>query len=215
MKYPRTNKNPFHPVRACYSGFAVVEALAKDPNLQRIAVIDDERNVVNIVTQSDVLGYVASRPELITEGKKAKTLAQCNNLLKPVMTVNEEDTVFNAFSSITRAQVHGAAIVKTTDEGDRITGNLSLRDMKNLGFGVEKYWRLHRMNIHNYMLHLKQEREKGARPRSWVTVKDSETLFGAIQKLQENNLHHIYILDDHKRPIGVVSIQDILLELIR
>jgi CBS-domain-containing membrane protein len=214
MKYPRTNKNPFHPVLATYSAFTIVEALARDAHLQRVCVINDNRQVVNIVTQSDVLDYVNKRHTLITEGKKAKTLGQCQNLIKPVVTVNEADTVFNAFATITKAQVHGAAIVKTTEAGDRISGNLSLRDMKNLGFGVEKFWRLHSMNIHNYMLHLRQETEKGARPRSWVTVKASETLLGTIQKLYEHNLHHVYILDDDKVPIGVVSIQDVLREFI-
>mmetsp|Transcript_8804 Transcript_8804/g.11510 ORF Transcript_8804/g.11510 Transcript_8804/m.11510 type:complete len:226 (-) Transcript_8804:690-1367(-) len=81
MKYPRTNKNPFHPIRSCYSAFTVVEALAKDPQLQRVAIVNDDRSVANIVTQSDVLDYLSKRLDLISDGKKAKTLNSCKNLM--------------------------------------------------------------------------------------------------------------------------------------
>lgn len=83
MKFPRTNKNEFHPIPAGYSAFAVVEALARERGLHRVPVVTPERAVVNLITQSSVIRWLADNIQIIGDLGN-KPIAECHRLFKEV-----------------------------------------------------------------------------------------------------------------------------------
>lgn len=67
-----------------YSALAVVEALARERGLHRVPVIDSNRRIVNLVTNSQVLNYLNENIDLLGS-VLIKTLDACGNrFLKPV-----------------------------------------------------------------------------------------------------------------------------------
>jgi len=52
------------------------------------------------------------------------------------------------------------------------------------------------------------------RPRFVVSAKMNDTLEQVIQKLVEHKIHRLYVIDDDHKPVGVISLKDILMEII-
>ena len=72
-----------------YSALAVVEALARERGLHRVPVIDSNRRIVNLVTNSQVLKYLNDNIDLLGS-VLIKTLDACGNrFLKPVSVTAE------------------------------------------------------------------------------------------------------------------------------
>jgi len=70
MVYPLSLRNPFHPIKQGYSALSVVEALAKEESLHRVPVVDKDRQMFNVVTQSQVVDFIARNLERIGDKKK-------------------------------------------------------------------------------------------------------------------------------------------------
>ena len=70
--------------------------------------------------------------------------------------------------------------------------------------------------IKNFLEKVRQENSasQGSRPRHPVTLSETSTLEEAIEAMASHRLHRVFIVDQNKKPIGVISIQDILLEII-
>ena len=74
-----------------YSALAVVEALARERGLHRVPVIDSNRRIVNLVTNSQVLKYLNDNIDLLGS-VLIKTLDACGNrFLKPVSVKQRTD----------------------------------------------------------------------------------------------------------------------------
>ena len=74
-----------------YSALAVVEALARERGLHRVPVIDSNRRIVNLVTNSQVLKYLNDNIDLLGS-VLIKTLDACGNrFLKPVSVQPQRD----------------------------------------------------------------------------------------------------------------------------
>lgn len=73
--------------------------------------------------------------------------------------------------------------------------------------------RLHQY-IRNFLPKLRAEYGNTDRPDKIVSLSASDTLETAIRLLSENHIHRIYIVDENRKPIGVMSLKDILLAVI-
>jgi len=61
----------------------------------------------------------------------------------------------------------------------------------------------------------KKNRKEGyERPSHPIIATGTETIESALKKFEENHVHRIFVVDDHKKPIGIVTLKDILLEII-
>lgn len=89
-------RNAFHPVKVGYSLFSAVETLAKERHLHRVPVIDENRKLVNILTQSMLIKFVARNLELLGE-KRELELKKIPELFHRVLFVKESDLAVEAF----------------------------------------------------------------------------------------------------------------------
>jgi len=210
MKNPLTRSNPFHPFHSGYSFFSVVEALAKEPQLHRVPVItnDEERKLVTVVTQSQVLKLLHQNMDGI--GSKLKTpVMKFRSYFEPVVCVHEDSVAYEAFTLMVQKKITGVGVIN--NEGT-LTGVLSVRDIKAIMTDGRMFWRLYQ-TCKNFILKIKKE-DTGDRPRSPLTVQAEDTLGTTIKKLVEHNIHRVFIVDDNKKPVGVVALRDILFEIL-
>jgi len=210
MTFPLTKRNPFHPVSEGYSALAVFEPLAREQALHRVPVVDKDRQIFNLVTQFQVLAFLKTNLAVLGD-KKDKPLKLCQHMFKDVVSVTAESTAIDAFNLMVEKNITGVAVL---DKDGRLHGALSLRDMKLISYDARLFWRL-QQTINNFTLKLKAEwAAKHERPHAVVTAKGANTIGEVINLLADNKIHRIFIVDDDRKPIGVASLKDLLLEIL-
>jgi len=212
MTYPLSRRNPFHPVTEGYSALAVLEPLAREEALHRVPVVDQDRQMFNLVTQFQVVTFLRKHLDLLGD-KKDKPLKLCKNVFKDVISVSEDSVAIEAFNLMVDKNISGLAIL---DKDARLHGVLSLSDIKLISYDARLFWRL-QQTVKNFVVKLKQEWDaKHERPRTVVMATPENTIAEVITMLADNKVHRIFMVDDvkSKKLVGVVSLKDLLLEII-
>lgn len=210
MVYPISRRNPFSPVKKGYTLFSSLELLAKEPGLHRIPVIDQNRKLVNIITQSQVLKFIHDNMNILGTVRN-KPVTQFPTYNTHVHVINENEKAIDAFKLMTSHHVSGMAVIN--DQG-KLVGNISLRDLKAIASDGRFFWRLYQ-TVKNFLQKIKREfQEKDGRPKSVVVATSSDTLEDVIKKIVQNGIHRVFIVDENHKPTGVISLKDILLEII-
>jgi len=211
MKYPLSRRNPFFPVHPGYSLLHAIEIMAREKGLHRIPVIDDDRKLITIITQSQLVQILAKNLDIIGE-KKNKPVMLMESYFEEVFAIQEDAIAMDAFRMMIDKNVSGLAVV---DKEGKLIAAISMRDIKAMSVDGRLFWRLFQ-TVHNFLLKVRKENTetKGERPRTIVTTKGEETLEIVVNKLFEHKIHRIFVVDDHKKPIGVISLKDVLHEII-
>jgi CBS domain-containing protein len=209
MTYPIRKRNPFHPVNSGYSLMTAVEALARERGLHRVPVVDKDFNLISIITQSQLVQSFSKNIELIGD-KKNKPINKTSHFPGEVLSVTENVIAMHAFKLMVEQNVSGLAVVNA--EG-KITGAISIRDLKAMSADGRLFWRLYQP-LKEYLAKVNLETPADGRPRRVVTVKPTDTLETAIRLLAEKRVHRVFIVDNEMKPVGVLSLKDVLLEII-
>jgi CBS domain-containing protein len=207
MTYPLAKRNPFHPVTKGFSAFCVMELFAKERGLHRVPIINHDRQLVHMVTQSQVIDFLFKNVDYLGDIRN-KPIHQFHDLNVDVICVKESDIAMDAFMLMVERNVSGLAVVN--DEG-KLVGNISLRDLKAISPDARLFWRLYQ-NVKTFLQ--KSKENDGAKPEKIVSATRDSTAETVLKDLHEYKIHRIYVVDDHKKPIGVISIKDILSEII-
>eukprot|EP00457_Paulinella_chromatophora_P010423 gb/GEZN01010525.1/.p1 GENE.gb/GEZN01010525.1/~~gb/GEZN01010525.1/.p1 ORF type:complete len:335 (-),score=59.08 gb/GEZN01010525.1/:204-1208(-) len=206
MVAPLSTKNPFKPVDKNYSAFAVVEALAVEPSLHRVPIVDSNRTLWNLVTQFQVVQWLNKNKSLLGE---LRDIPIGEDFKKEVVTVPETIMAKKAFSKMVNNKVSAVALV---DAAGKISGVLSLRDLKAVGADLHSFWRLDQ-TVHNFIEKVKKD-FPDSRPRGVVTITCKDSIGTLLDKLEANKIHRVFVVNDKKEPIGVVSLKDVLAMLL-
>jgi len=206
MVYPLSLRNPFKPVPEGYSLFYVVELLARERGLHRVPIIDRDQKLVNVVTQSQVIKYLANHMAEIGTIRN-KPIIEMEGVIKSVHSIKETATAMDAFSLMVKEKVSGIAIVN--DKG-KITANISLKDLKGVSAEAKFFWRL----LNSAKSFADSVHEESKHRKFPITVQTKNTLEDVITTLVTNNVHHVYIVDDEFKPIGVMGLREVLLQVL-
>jgi len=210
MTYPLSNRNPFKPVLPSFSILCVFELLARYRSLHRVPVIDVDRQMLNLITQSQLVSFLAKHISLLGS-KRSKEIVKCQHFFKHVISVSEETRTIDAFEKMVESNVNGIAVV---NEKGALTGNLSVRDLKVISPDARLFWRLDQ-SVKATLARIQKESDpKHPRPRRVVAAKSHDTLGSVIETLAVNRMHRVYIVDSKKMPVGIVTLRDILLEVL-
>jgi len=208
MKYPLSKKNPFHPIGLGYSLFYALETLAREEELHRVPIIDSERNLKSVLTLSQVIEFFGEKLPLLGSIKD-KPVSEIAGVIKEVHTLNHNDRAIDGFKLMNEKNVGGLAVV---DDSGVLVGHLSQRDLKAIRLENQLFHRLFQQ-ARNFMLHLREEFKEG-HPKRKRVLHEGDTIEQAITILVENNIHRCFVVDQDQKPIGVVSMKEILLEII-
>jgi CBS domain-containing protein len=213
--------DPFHAVHQGFSLFHVFETMAK-LGVHRVPVVDHAEDVVGICTQSMAISIIRQQKETMSDLVRAKVSEMQPILARDIITVHENEQTLKAFRKMIQNCVSGLAIVD--DEGV-LKGTISVRDLRGVGMSGERFSRLY-LPVKMYKELVLKEYPKQAPethykpddvPRDPLTVTAEDTLDDVIQKMNDGNIHRIFLVSKESmdagkpKPLRVVSQRDVIM----
>lgn len=177
--------------------YQLVEIFAK--GVHRVPVINDSGHVKSIVTQSDFVKILNKqmKEELLLEEVGSKTLFELglDRAGSGVVTMSNKAQAILAFWSMYFSRVMAVAVV---DENGRLVGNVSASDIRGLGSEEKPF---------SSLVQAISTFSPSPLP---ITCTLSSTLYSVISLLADHRIHRVWVVDDAGKPIGVVSLTDVL-----
>lgn len=166
--------------------------------VHRAIVIDDTQKLQRIVSQSDVIRFVSEYIEYY--GPLGQTQLQEVGLGQhPVITVNQKARAVNAFHILQENKVSAVAVV---DDSGVLVANLSISDLR--GLDLDRLGDL-MLSIPAFLL---KTRKQSLLPP--IICRPHTTFETVVLKLASTRVHRIWNVDEAGRPIGVVSLTDVI-----
>lgn len=171
--------------------------------LNRVAVLDENGIFESILTQSRIVRYIGNRPDYDIGDIKQKTVEEIGIGNAPVVSVDKDEIVMNAFKKMYHARISGIAVIK---EDNKLLGNISLSDLKAIGPNAEMASKF-KLTAKEFIM----QNEMDSFPKL-VVVKRSELFQNVFWNLRSAWTHRIYVIDDeeNRRCLKVITIFDIL-----
>lgn len=192
-----SGRDPYVPIYHENPVTLLVSLFAK--GIHRAPVLDANNKVINTTSQSDIVRYLAEHLHM----GKAKAMGETPvsklglGANTPVV-VFHDDSVLKALQTI---KEKGVSAVGVVDEQGKLVGNFSASDLK--GLYREQLPSL-TLSVREY---LKKHSPKSLSPIS--TPKDA-TLMEVAKMLKENKLHRLWVLDENRKPAGVITLTDLM-----
>ncbi|KAK3266433.1 hypothetical protein CYMTET_24942 [Cymbomonas tetramitiformis] len=200
----------------------------------RVLVFGIRGEVVNTLSQSDILRYIYHFKSEIKE-LTSQTVQELGLATSPVSTIPANIPAIMGFKTMHTRRVSGIAVVDAQD--GRLVGNLSVSDIRGLSpaiFGclaMPTIEFLNRALNDEALLHARLQAAKdesigaklspsspGLAATSGLSRKTvapimctgSTTLGEVMRNLVQHKVHRIYQVDEHLRPIGVITITNVI-----
>jgi len=207
-----SKRNPMVPV----SHNAPIKEVIKifgNSGTHRVPVLSNPWTVNNVLSQTDIINWLAKNINLHKEGSRErhnhlgaisqKTVAEVFPKKDQVISIKGEEQAIEAFKLMAHYRITSVAVV---DNNGALLSNLSAKDIKAIepdAIFTKLYktctefiaaTRINEYDTHFPMIYCKQE----------------STLEEVIQRLSFMKIHRIYVIDEHHKPINVISLGDIL-----
>jgi len=197
-----SHRNPFVPVHDTDTLLSVLQ-LVGEKRLHRVPVVDSEGKVVNFLTQSALVDFLAKNKEKLGHVVD-KTVGEMLLGCKPVVKVNINHNAVEAFKLMAEKKVSAVAVV---DDDNHLISNLSARDIRAIATDHRVIQGLF-TPIRNFLQAVYSERILETSPAIGCTVKD--TLGIVLMKLSVSKVHRVYVVDHSHIVIGVIALSDVL-----
>lgn len=185
------------------------ECLARDAvklmiqhHAHRVLVTDEEGKLVTIVTQSRMVELLAYVLDSVRE-RAERTLLELNLAEKGVHTINQAQPAIDAFSLMREKKVSAIAVV---DCEGKLVDTISATDIRVVGFKLE-YMDMLSKPAFEYTEFI---RSKTSKPEFVVCCKQKDELAYALRLLMFWKMHRVFVVDEDRKPVSVLSLYDIL-----
>jgi CBS-domain-containing membrane protein len=197
--------NPFTPIRANQSVYDACVVFVNDKS-QRCPIVDDQSRIVGMITQADVLQFIANNKFEFGDFAK-KTVKELNLGTRPVITVTKQTRTVDAYHTLYKNKISGIGI--EDDEGELI-GNLSTRDLKYLT--TDKIYQLLCDTATHFFQMIRSNEVNETSPA--ISCSEKSEIGYIIARMAVNRIHRMYICDNHNHAIGIISLRDIIASVI-
>jgi 5'-AMP-activated protein kinase regulatory gamma subunit len=193
-----SRRNPYKAVENTAPILAAIDLMTRW-RVHRIPVVDGEGELKTLVSQSHVAALIYKH--MTKFGELAdKTVEALHLGLGEVFTVTTAQQAIDAFKLI---HEKGVSAVGVVNEEGVLVGNISVSDLKSIGYDGRLFARLF-TSVPDF---INDTQPKGMRV---ITVTPETTFGNTVGKLCDNNIHRVYVVDEHSKPIGVISFLEIL-----
>jgi len=171
-----------------------------DPNRHfkphRLCVLDNQMEVKNIISQFDIISFVWQHHNIFPRANK--TLKELG-LIRPVISVRLDASFSDALHVLFDNRVSGVALL---DYEGRVCGNFSASDLRGI---LPEAFDMFSGSILQFLC-------KGtlSAPSPPKTSTSKITLKDCLRFLVTEHIHRVYIVDESDRPVGIVTLTDIL-----
>lgn len=197
-------RNVFKPV-SLTSNLLDVANILKQRNIHRVPVVNQETGkCVQIISQSLLLKFIASSKDTIADDLK-QTIEEVNIGLGDVVCVGAHEKAFTAFQLIDKTHFSGIGVI---DRDQKLIGNTSARDIKFLV--LDRCELSLEMPVLEYLAAVRQRVITASEKAPVCALQKEATLGRAVGLLGATQFHRLFLIDSKGKPIGVVSVTDIL-----
>uniref|UniRef100_A0A6B2LAX9 CBS domain-containing protein n=1 Tax=Arcella intermedia TaxID=1963864 RepID=A0A6B2LAX9_9EUKA len=200
-----SRRHKFVTVHESDSLLSVTKLLA-DAQVHRVPVVDDAGKVINVISQSSIIGLLADKcAEGGTMHDADQALSSFPHLGNaPVLSVLKTESVINTFRLLEKRNLSGIALV---DEKGKLVGTTTGKD---LGLFL-KNPTLAALNrpIFEHLQHIRSELIESKTP--CISVEEKDKLSRAVSLLAATRVHRVFVVDNDEnyKPIRIISITDI------
>jgi len=172
-------------------------------------LIAEGGQVHSLYSQSDMVSLIAQSMHLIGL-KRRRTIGDLNLAKGPLLAMSQMSRVLSVLKEMCAQQVPAVAVVL---ESGRIVANFSASNLK--GLTSDEFSSLH-MSVSDFLHQQKFKdrplltslvHQKSLHP---ATISSSDTLEYALLKIAASRVHRLWVVDDNFKPIGMLSIADLL-----
>lgn len=161
-----------------------------ETGVKRIAVKNNS-DFDYVITQSFLLSLLS--PSLINSHISSLLIENITH--DKVLTISCDILMKEAFKLMQEKDYGGVAVI---DDDGKIIGNISQSDLKMVGYDGH--------TISNIMMKIKDILPK----QQIISLKINSTFKDALIAFEKEKKHRIYIVDDDKKPIGVLTLMNLL-----
>lgn len=182
-------------------------------HVHRVVLFDRDGNIENYITQSDIVRFLYNHMDEFKD-VSAKNIENLGlyDPKKPVVTVTAKSNTATAFQTMFKENIGCVAVV---DECGALVGNLSSSDLR--GMSTNEFALLDTpvgvfLKIGNPKWRKQSEVVLNAaliKART-LTIKKTANLQWLLSLVAESRAHSCYIVDQNLRPIGIITLTDIL-----
>jgi len=213
MTYPVRLLNPFHPIHKGYSIYAATETMAREPHLHRVPVIDENRRLINLITQSQIINFLSFNLDLLGD-RKNKPLNKMGGVFHSVVCITKDQEAIEGFKLMVDKGITGVAIVDSI-LNKKLIGTISTKDLKGIDADGKWLSRLF-LSAETYLEEMKNSFPQSSRPDGPIFALPTDTLESVVLKLVQNKIHRVFIVnnDQDRVPVGVITMKDVLREVL-
>jgi len=204
-----SKNDPFMPIIKGANLYQAIEILAKF-GIHRVPITDDEQKIEAILSQSAVVKFLFDNlDKFATKAKKPVSELLANRETTTVLTITESTPAFEAFELMLKHRVSAVGIV---DDSGVLVGVLSGTDLRIIGPHASTLSLLFRP-VKEMLDQTRELNPELAVPVVQVTPAD--TLGICIEKMEDNKVHRVFVVDEEKKPVCVLSMKDVLAEFLQ
>lgn len=163
----------------------------------RLAVFDDTGAVTDLLSQSDVVGYLANTGVLDRSlGERTIALLNLGHARGGLAAVTPRVPTVEALQFMVSRDVSSVAVV---DDAGHLVGNLSASDLRGIAGGALNHLAL---PVGEF---LARRRER----HGLVTCAPESTFAAIVRRMAAQRVHRVYVVDQGKA-VGIVTCTDVL-----
>mmetsp|Transcript_14080 Transcript_14080/g.19592 ORF Transcript_14080/g.19592 Transcript_14080/m.19592 type:complete len:317 (-) Transcript_14080:111-1061(-) len=200
-----SKRNPMIPLKKNAPVLDAINIFAKT-RVHRIPLVEGNQ-VVNILTQSAVIDWLAHHIKVL-DPISHKTVKELQIGYKEVIHVSPESRALEAFRMMVDHKVSSVAVV---DQDGTLFTNLSAKDIK-LVQPEALFTKMYKTTLEFIQAVRAKRLDTFA---ASIHCKESSTLKEIIERLAAAKIHRLYIVDDDHKPIGVLSLVDVMGAIIK
>jgi CBS domain-containing protein len=194
-----SGRDAYHSVKEDATLEQCLEMMHKEEfTAHRLAVHNKENKIIGIISQTDIMQWVANHLDKLPKGDK--TLKELG-LLKPVVMARAEAMLGDVLDILCQSKVSGLALV---DSEGKIVSNFSASDLRGLQRAVYSWFN---KSTIDFLQHF------GMGPKPPIVQSGDTTFKDCAEKLahlSKERIHRVYLVDNEDRPVGVVSLSDVM-----
>ncbi|GAM28030.1 hypothetical protein SAMD00019534_112060, partial [Acytostelium subglobosum LB1] len=199
-----SKKDQFTVVLEEQSLFEVMKMYAR--GVYRVALLSIFSDIEDIVSQSAVISFIADNVSVLGTLKNKTILDLLPQLVDKadVISTQASTLVYDTFKSMHH---HGVTAVPVlSDQTGQIIGTLSINDLSSL---KEDNMDLLLQSTERFISRNDMLDPNKHKPSYPIIISVKDTLTHAIEMLAKYKIHRLWIVDEHRKPISILSLTDV------
>jgi len=172
--------------------------------VHRVALLDRlSPKIVGVVSQTDIIHQLAQDPNV---SALKKLISETGILTGKLVSVTSDTMALDAFI---RMQESGVSSLAILDAQGTIVGTVSASDVKWISRHED--FRTLLCSIGDYVKDIRKQ--QGKSDHFVACTQDSASIFDVVNLMFQEKVHRVFIVDEKRKPKGVISLTDIIREI--